>query len=118
MLGIADLIRKKSIYRLGSPYSEMVNEILNLDTTGIEFWYRDTESRCLANMSVYHIDYDDIVNIAYDPDTMIFTLTGKGRLTVYDDFKNSRINDEKSQRRFLLIVNIRLFWPSTMPKRL
>ena len=98
--GIAYLIKKKTRVRLGSPYSEMSKEFLNVDTMGIEFGYHDVLNRYTTSMDVYQIYYEDIQNLEYSSESGMLTITGKGNLIVYDDFYIKRENHEKSQRKF------------------
>ncbi|MBS6580220.1 MAG: hypothetical protein KH357_11470 [Clostridiales bacterium] len=101
LLGMADLIKKKTILRLGRPYSKMESECVNLiDDIGLEFYYHDVLKNSQTTMDVYLIYYEDIMDLDYDEDTMLLTITGKAQLIVYDDFAHGRINQEKSQRRF------------------
>lgn len=101
LLGMADLIKKKTILRLGRPYSKMESECVNLiDDIGLEFYYHDVLKNSQTTMDVYLIYYEDIMDLDYDEDTMLLTITGKAQLIVYDDFAHRRINQEKSQRRF------------------
>lgn len=101
LLGMADLIKKKTILRLGRPYSKMESECVNLiDDIGLEFYYHDVLKNSQTTMDVYLIYYEDIMDLDYDEDTMLLTITGKAQLIVYDDFAHERINQEKSQRRF------------------
>lgn len=101
LLGMADLIKKKTILRLGRPYSKMESECVNLiDDIGLEFYYHDVLKNSQITMDVYLIYYEDIMDLDYDEDTMLLTITGKAQLIVYDDFAHRRINQEKSQRRF------------------
>ena len=100
LLGMADSIKKKTILRLGRPYSEKESECVNLiDDIGLEFYYHDVKNS-QTTMDVYLIYYEDIMDLDYDEDTMLLTITGKAQLIVYDDFAHRRINQEKSQRRF------------------
>ena len=101
LLGMADLIKKKTILRLGRPYSKIESECVNLiDDIGLEFYYHDVLKNSQTTMDVYLIYYEDIMDLDYDEDTMLLTITGKAQLIVYDDFAHRRINQEKSQRRF------------------
>ena len=100
-LGIARLIHRKTLLRLGRPYSKMESECVNLiDDIGLEFYYHDVLKNSQTTMDVYLIYYEDIMDLDYDEDTMLLTITGKAQLIVYDDFAHRRINQEKSQRRF------------------
>lgn len=100
LVGSTVLIKKRTRFTLGSPYSKRSREFLNVDTMGVEFGYYDELSRYPTNMSVYQIYYEDIQKIEYREEDMMLTITGKGRLIVYDDFQIKRENYEKSQRKF------------------
>lgn len=97
---ISECIRKKSIRKLGSPYSEMEKEFIHLEKAGIEFGYHDILNRFPTSVDLYQIYYEDINDIKYDSKLMLLSITGVAQLTVYDDFYAKRINHNLSQRRF------------------
>ena len=78
----------------------MEKEFIHLEKAGVEFGYHDIFARFETSMDLYQIYYEDIREINYDPKLMLLTITGKGQLTVYDDFHENRINYNLSQRRF------------------
>ena len=97
---VSEWIRKRTIMRLGSPYSEMEKEFIHFDKAGFEFGYHDTLDRFSTSMDLYQIYYEDINDINYLPELMLLTITGVAQLTVYDDFQTKRINHNMSQRKF------------------
>ena len=97
---ISEGIRKKVLREFGSPYSKKEKEFIHLEKAGVEFGYHDIFARFETSMVLYQIYYEDIREINYDPKLMLLTITGKGQLTVYDDFHGNRINYNLSQRRF------------------
>ncbi len=94
------LIWHKTILNLGSPYSEMSKEFIHIEKAGVEFGYHDILNRFGTSMDLYQICFEDIQNMEYDAECMLFTLTGVAQLTVYDDFASERINFSMSQRKF------------------
>lgn len=97
---ISRAIRRRTIVKLGAPYSEMTKEFLHLEKAGLEFGYHDILNRFDTSMDLYQIYYENIRDIDYDVKCMLLTVTGVGQLTVYDDFYEKRINHNLSQRKF------------------